>query len=434
MGAFAGFREWFRDASVGSRTQAAAGAILAVVLFTWLLVPSADRDSSELGVVEAGAPSTSVHDSTLGTGGTAGPGETQDPTASGVATSGESPGTTGRAGPDEAQDPIASVTGAPDGPPGCQSPPGASPGITGSEIKIAIGNTEIVGPAGNDVFGIPSAAYLRSEYEAVIDSINRNGGVACRRLVAQYHKINPADRASMQKQCLEIADSGVYAVIDDGGWAASSPTTVPCFAQAKLLYLGAYFLSEAVVERYYPYIFSFYTYEELFRNTAFALRDRGFFQPSNGFVKLGLIYRDCDKTAVDGYVASLREAGVADSQIVRYSFGCPSGFASPADIQQAVLTFQREGVTHVTMAFGVGDLANFTKIAQRQGFRPKYGLPDETLIPTSYGSLRADPQNIAGAIAITVSRNGEDRTPGFTPSTGTARCDEIMKSNNIKST
>ena len=130
----------------------------------------------------------------------------------------------------------------------------------------------------------------------------------------------------------------------------------------------------------------------------------------------------------------MHDAGLRDRDIVTYDVGCPSAFANPSDLQQAVLTFQTNGVSHVTAAYFLGDLATFTKIAQQQGFRPKYGLPDEGLIAISYGNLRPDPSNFANAITITARRNGEERTPGMTPTPGTLKCDGILEARGGRST
>ena len=114
--------------------------------------------------------------------------------------------------------------------------------------------------------------------------------------------------------------------------------------------------------------------------------------------------------------------------MVTYDLGCPSAFAAPSALQQAVLTFQRAGVTHVTEGDAIGDWPTFTKIAQQQGFKPKYGLPDEALISIAYGNQPPDADNMADAITVTQSRNGEEKTPGMTKTAGTLRCEAIFKS------
>ena len=434
MGPMAEFRHWLHSASPVQLVTTGTAAALVVAVLAWLTIPSSGDERGTFADATGNGSITTTNDAPSDTAAEiAGAPQRQQSGAAGEQTAPASrpdaADAGGAGGAGGAGTGTAGSTTA-----GCQSPPGSAPGVSASEIKIAIGNTEVVGPAANGVFGIPPAEYLRAEYEAVIDAINRNGGIACRKVVADFYKINPADRASMQGQCLDIVESGVFAVLDDGGWGSVSPNTVTCFAQNRLPYFGAYFLTADQVQREYPYVFAFYAFETLYRNTAFALNDLGFFDPSKGFAKLGFLYRDCYPKAIDAFRRALDDVGLDDNAIVRYSLGCPSAFASPADLQQAVLTFQRSGVTHVTTGYALGDFANFTKIAEQQRFRPKYGLPDETLIPISYGSMRAEPRNIAGAIAITVSRNGEEHTPGFVPSAGTARCDEIMKSHGLRST
>lgn len=90
-----------------------------------------------------------------------------------------------------------------------------------------------------------------------------------------------------------------------------------------------------------------------------------------------------------------------------------------------MLKFKAAGVTHVTSAEFVGGFWLFTRIAEQQQFRPKYGIPDDQIVAISYGSNHPDYNNLANAIAITPFRNGEERTPGYHPSAGTQRCNAI---------
>src|SRR5205823_5727311 len=141
-----------------------------------------------------------------------------------------------------------------------------------------------------------------------------------------------------------------------------------------------------------------------------------------------------DKALIGSMVGWMHAAGITDSQLVSYDVGCPLAFASPSDLSQAVLRFQQAGVTHVTTAVFVGDFANFTKIAEQQRFRPKYGLPDDSLIAISNGSQHPDFNNIAGALSITASRDAENTTPGIAPTAGTLKCDAAFKAHGRPST
>src|SRR5207244_2065663 len=100
--------------------------------------------------------------------------------------------------------------------------------------------------------------------------------------------------------------------------------------------------------------------------TAHGLAAQGFFDPAKGFKELGMLYRDCPPELPKEMIDNLHAVGVTDSQIVTYNFGCPSPFASPADIQQAILKFKSAGVTHVTLVNDVTDFDAFTRTAQQQ--------------------------------------------------------------------
>jgi hypothetical protein len=125
------------------------------------------------------------------------------------------------------------------------------------------------------------------------------------------------------------------------------------------------------------------------------------------------------------FVDWLHQAGVTDSQIDSYNFGCPNPFASPADIQQAILQFQRAGVTHVTYVMANLDVSNFTKVAQQQGFHPKYGIADDGTMTVENASGSPDSTNFDGAIGITPTRVAEQNS-GAQPTPATVRCDAIQ--------
>jgi hypothetical protein len=302
--------------------------------------------------------------------------------------------------------------------------------VTATEINIAIVLVNIFGPAANSTFGVPDAAEQQQDYDLAVADTNAHGGVACRKLVPKYFVVNPADSSDQQQQCLNIIQSKPFAVIDLGAYLLP-PASKECFSvQGPVPYLGEAGITDAEVDKYFPYLLTlaetFDTYE---RDAVRALAARGFFDPAKDFKKLGLMYRDCPPELPKKIIDNLHAVGVPDSQIVTYDLGCPAGFASPSDLQQAILKFKSAGVTHMTIINATADFATFTKVAQQQGFKPKYGFPDEGQSATAHGNLAPDPDNIADAIAITGSGYGAENT-NLPLSPGTVRCNTIFKAAN----
>ncbi|MHB8463720.1 MAG: type 1 periplasmic-binding domain-containing protein [Acidimicrobiales bacterium] len=417
MTPFQQFRLWVRRAPLSERVITGVATIVAVALLVWFAVPGATHPST---VSAIGAPYRAASGSNASVA-TSVPIATQAnaaaaPTASNAAAGSVSSG----GGP---ADTIAGGAGA--GAPGCVAPPSSATGVSAKQIKIAVTLTNIIGPAADETFGGDPPAVLEADYRAVIDSINASGGVACRALVPTFYQANPADQTDLHQKCLDISQAGVFAELDQGSFADYPP--VSCFAQHHIPYFGSYIVSQRMLDEGRPYLFDFNTYDSLYHNTVFGLRDRGFFSASNGFKKLGFVYRSCYPQIISAFREWLHQAGVSDAQLVTYDVGCPSAFANPSDVEQAVLRFSANGVTNVTTAEFVGDFPNFTTIAQQQGFHPKYGIGDDSVIGTTYSSLHPDFSNIDGAIAIVASRNAEERTSGMTPSAGTARCNAIYR-------
>jgi hypothetical protein len=424
-------RFWARRAPLTERLTAGIAVAVAVVLVAWLLVPYGDPPTDEVIAADPTLDGDAPGGGPIAPGGRA-PGATGTGEPAGGVGLGPggpdgalaAPGMPGdpggdadvQTGPDDEQrrDPAAD-------PQGCVAPPGSVRGITDSEVRIAVVLTQVIGPAANELFDIAHPDEQRADFEAVIAGINAEGGVACRPVVAQYYIANPADESQMMRLCRDIADAGHFAVVDTGS-LATRPAVLACFGQLRTPYFGGFFISETQRRQSYPYLYSVYTLEHLYKSTAFGLRDIGFFDPANGFEKLGFIYRYCDRQSIHAFRGWIREAGVPDSQVVTYNLGCPPAFASESDLAQAVQQFRGQGVTHVVLARMEGDYQRFTEHAELQGFRPQYGFADTALLSIAEGNRRPNARNMANAIAITLGRNAEEWTPGMSPTPGTQRC------------
>jgi hypothetical protein len=434
MRPFQEFRLWARRAPVIERAVAGVAMLIAIALLAWLVVPDADGASTDLAAI--GGPdapgsneptATSTADLAGGDGGAGAGSTTGGGGATGTGDGGAgAESTTGGGGA-----PGTGSSGGAPGSQGCVSPPGDAKGITDTEVRVTIVLTQIIGPAANSLFDVPTPAEARADFEAAIAGINAEGGVACRKLVPSYVNVNPVNEPEMIQLCRDLADADVFAVVDTGS-LATRPAVLACFGQQKIPYFGAFYITETSRRQFFPYQFSFYTKEQLYWSTAFGLRDIGFFDPAKGFEKLGFIYRSCEREAISAFRGWIREAGVPDSKVVAYDVGCPAVFANEADLAQAVLTFQRQGVTHVTTGNFQGDIARFTANAEQQGFRPKYGFPDEALLSIASGSRAPDPDNIANAIGITLGREAENNTRGMSPTAGTQRCNSYRAKAGLK--
>ena len=398
-----------------------------LALLTWLLLPASEtsrrvRSDSGLAAAEpTAAAATSPHPSEVAESGAGDAAPSVGPRADSIAT--------GSATNATAAATAVAQSAARSGSLGCKSKAASGPGVTAGQIKIVIILVNIAGPAANSAFGVAAPASQRAVYDAVIDSINIGGGLACRKVVAQYLDVNPADQADQQQKCLDAVQAAPFAVIDGGSYGFTSPV---CFSQHQVPYFGQFFITTKQGSQGYPYLFNLENYDHLYRDTVLGFRDRGAFDPAKGFKKLGFFYRSCHPELISQELAAFHQAGLKDSQIVTYDFGCPSAFTAPSDLAQAILKFRQAGVTHATAVYAYGDLANFTNIAEQQGFRPQYLLADDGIIAISYGNLRPNPDNIVNALAVTASRYAEERTRGLGPTAGTAKCDAIFKAHGLR--
>ncbi len=421
MTPFQVFRRWCRRAPLAQKVASATAAAAVMSVLIWAIVPA------------GGTPSGSGFSSFGGSGAGRGVAGSSAATVGGTGASTAGSGATGGAAAGSGAQ--GAAVGAASGQAGTSSGgghclAGTTTGVTSTQIKIAILLTNVAGAAGNSTFGIASPQAQQGAFQGVINSINASGGVACRKLVPQFYTENPIDQSSLQQLCVTLAQSGVFAVLDTGSFA-NYPVGINCIAQNHIPYFGGYMLSEAQIQQFYPYLFDLDMLDTAYRNEIFAFHQLGYFSPSNGFTKLGIIYRDCFPALFPEETSWLAQVGVPSSDIVSYDMGCPQAFASPSDIENAIVKFQQNGVKDVTEIFELGDFATFTNTAQSQGYDPKYLLGDDGLLEISSGTQAPNPNNINNAVAITTLRDGEENTAGLTPTAGTQKCNSEVAASGL---
>jgi hypothetical protein len=188
----------------------------------------------------------------------------------------------------------------------------------------------------------------------------------------------------------------------------------------------------ATVKQYYPYYFSIDgELDVVLKNTAQALGHMGYFGAGKGFKKLGVFYRDCIAGEYQAWVGDVEAAGIPASAISSFDVGCPSAFAAPSAVEEAVLQFQEAGVTTVSPIGEYEDLKAFTNEANSQGFHPQYVLPDDgTVAVSGSAALEPNPSNFNGAVAITPGQYGAIGS-NLPESAATKSCDQIMTSHSL---
>ena len=440
MTPFQQFRTWLRKASSTEHVTTAVAGVVVVALFGWLVAPV--HQGTAASRLELVTPTV------LTTGGTApipaaGTGRTGSPpdavgsapgtTGPGVGSTSPAGASPGNAAPPGTRGSVATGPTGPTGPTGTtgaqptttpRCPTAGDPGVSNTKIDVAVTITDIVGASGNDAVGVPSPAEQQQDWQYVAGSINAAGGAACRQLDIHFYDVNPVNSNDAQQKCLQIAADNPFVVIDGG--SLTDVGASDCLPAQRIPLISPFVTSDQM-KKYYPYYLNPQgLQEDNYLNGYLGANQKGFLSAASGFKELGIIYQNCRPSVVAVGRAALRRAGVPDGQIVDYSLGCPPGRqSSPADFQQAVLAFKNAGVTHVTQ-LDDNDWPSFTRIAEQQNFKPRYVFADDTVSRATTGALAPDADNLDGAVNLLGRRLGEQNTPGYPPSAGTARCNAIF--------
>src|SRR5258707_857532 len=94
---------------------------------------------------------------------------------------------------------------------GAATPRAATPGVSKDEIKLGVTYVDL--EAIRDVTDISHGDYEGS-FHAVIDELNKNGGVNGRKVVPVFAKVNPIGTVPAQEACVKLTeDEKVFAAV-----------------------------------------------------------------------------------------------------------------------------------------------------------------------------------------------------------------------------
>jgi hypothetical protein len=305
---------------------------------------------------------------------------------------------------------------------------GTAQGVTSSSVRVAITVVDITGGSlSNATVGVPSATTQEDYWNAVARNINNAGGAGCRKLKLSFFDVNPVDAANAQQECLAIAASHPFMVLDVG--ALSDVNASNCIPAAKVPFASQY-ITPTQLKQYYPYYLSLPDLATgQLQTSVLALGKEGYFKASKGFKNLGVLYDTCDPSLIVTERAALKQAGVPASKVTYFNLGCPAGQNfTPAGLEQAVLQFKSAKLSDVTSAAAGSSLAVFTRVAGQQNYKPQYLLASDTVdLPNATGADAVDYANLNGAVNAATVAYGEQTSPGFVPTGGTKKCDAIMQ-------
>jgi len=430
-------RLWWRRASSGDRLAASLALALVVALAAWVLLPTNSKKSStSLGAGATGA--TDVAGQANGAGGAAGgAGSGGGGAAAAAGTgSGAAVGGTGRSAGAAASGSASRAggqagglantrspaTGAP-----CHGTPNGAPGVTDKTISMDVAVLDLAGPIGNNAAGQASADDLTKFGQTLLADVNARGGLACRSATAKFYKVNPIGADQGRNACLQIIQDHPALAIDAGGFAFPQ-SAYDCIPQQKIPLVTSSLILTSEASKFAPYLAT--PSSDLgtdMRDTAFGLRDVGWFDPAKGFKKLGLLEDECAPEVNKQLEDALAQVGITAGQTSKYTFACPQGgFASPADMAQAESQHRAAGVTHDILLTGGGSQRSYVAAASQSGYHPQYAFTDyQGAVITAGSATGPSASDIDGALDMTSGKFGMEKTPGFPIDAPTKRCQAL---------
>lgn len=254
-------------------------------------------------------------------------------------------------------------------------------GVTGTEIALGmprLTNTAAIAP------GLEQPGAELDEYvDEMIRHVNESGGIACRRVRVVWHDVDmssltfgPADEQAMCASWTQ--DDPVFAAFP-GGFAVANDVLYPCLDRAGVAIIDVRGINFRDREGFdeIPRLIAVNSVR-LDRGTAaqvHALVRQGFLTAAS---RIGVAHYDAardTRTVDDTLLPALAAHGLSLTE--RHAVAVPTSDADPdreRDVANAVLRFKLADVDRVLFVRGAGLAGTFMEAAERNAYRPRYGL------------------------------------------------------------
>jgi hypothetical protein len=294
------------------------------------------------------------------------------------------------------------------------------PGVTNSTITVGVVVVDL--GALNSLAGLASAKNEETAYQAVFNSINAHGGVACRKLVPKFYSDNVISASSEQTACLNIQQDNDFAVINN----LYNPQTITCIPQAKIPNFWYTSPHVPTLRKYYPYILSWAPdYDRLIADYILGAKQVGWFK---GTKKVGILDSTCYPDESTDIRKELTRAGYPSKTWSVYNYGCSTsalGEATSAQQTAAAVQFKNAGVNRV-VSVAYDTTPGFAKAAQNQHYYPKYALMSDAEVQLTDHSTDRNPGSMNDALDITTDQVGGQDTAGYKFNSATKACDKVI--------
>lgn len=241
-------------------------------------------------------------------------------------------------------------------------------GVTKDTIKLGVLIADL-GPLGQAGFNVGVSGDYPKMLKAWGEELNRNGGVACRKVTFVTASFDVLSVDDMIAKCKFMTqDQKVHAVLTAGGYDSVAQL---CIARDnKTPFLNP----EAEPADWYreaaPYLWNMLmSKDRMHRNHVKYLADAKTITPAT---KIGVIYHGIPNVAPSVEKAMLPELAAAKIQPLRVTKLSSDSEQALAQINQAVVDFQTAGVEFVFMPMNLIFKTQFMQQAEKQNYYPEY--------------------------------------------------------------